>query len=194
MRTFDFVIIGGGPAGFAAAMSARNTYPDKSVAIVRREETALIPCGIPYTIHRLESVEDDILPDAPLTKAGVQIIVGEVVTRDKNVLHLADSEAIAFDRLVIAAGSAPIVPPVPGTRLDGVFLVRKDIDALRQLKHAVTQASSVVVIGGGYVGVELADEILNEGSSQDCGFKRSICYYPSQSIIRGLTFALVERG
>ncbi len=108
MRSFDIVIIGGGPAGFAAAMSARNTYPDKSVALVRKEEVALIPCGIPYTMHRLGAVEDDILPDAPLTKAGVHILIGEVETRDGKTLLLAGGDCIAFDRLVIATGSAPL--------------------------------------------------------------------------------------
>lgn len=165
MRSFDIVIIGGGPAGFAAAISARNTYPEKSVVIVRKEKIALIPCGIPYTMHRLKAVEDNILPDAPLLKAGVEIMVAEVVARDGKLLRLADGESLEFDKLVIAAGSVPIVPSIPGIDLDGVFVVAKDIDALCELKLAMVAASSVVVIGGGYVGLEFADEFLSEGKT-----------------------------
>jgi NADPH-dependent 2,4-dienoyl-CoA reductase/sulfur reductase-like enzyme len=163
MRNFDIVVIGGGPAGFAAAMSARNTYPDKSIALIRREEIALIPCGIPYTMHRLDTVEDDILPDAPLEKAGVQIIVDSVIDRDSKTLQSAGGDAVTFDRLVVATGSMPVVPSIPGSEKVGVFAVKKQIDALRELKTAVKGSSSVVIIGGGYVGVEFADEILKEG-------------------------------
>jgi len=163
VRDVDVVIIGGGRAGFAAAMSARNTYPDKSVAIVRREETAVIPCGIPYTMHRLDAVEDDILPDAPLVKAGVHIVIGQVARRDGKILRLADGEPVRFDKLVIAGGSGPSVPPIPGADKGGVLVVRKELEALREPKLAVGGASDVVVVGGGYVGVEFADEILAEG-------------------------------
>ena len=163
MKSFDIVVIGGGPAGFAAAMSARNTYPKKTITLIRIEDIALIPCGIPYTMHRLERVEDDILPDAPLEKAGVEIIVDSVIGRDAKTLHCASGEDIKFDRLVVAAGSMPIVPPISGSEKGGVFAVKKQIDALRELKNAVKGSSSVVIIGGGYVGVEFADEILKEG-------------------------------
>lgn len=163
MRTFDVVIIGGGPAGFAAAMSARNTYPDKSVALVRRENTPLIPCGIPYTIHRLDSVEDDILPDAPLINAGIEIIIDEVMSGDGKMLHLEKTGGVIYDKLVIATGSRPVVPKIPGIDKRGVFVVKKEDHALRELKAAATACSTVVVVGGGYVGVEFADEFLKKG-------------------------------
>ena len=115
MKVFDIVVIGGGPAGFAAAMSARNTYPDKSIALIRKEEIALIPCGIPYTMHRLDAVEDDILPDTPLEKAGVEIIIDSVVDRNGKTLRCASGEEITFDRLVVATGSSPVIPPIPGS-------------------------------------------------------------------------------
>ena len=163
MKSYDVIVIGGGPAGFAASMSARNTYPDKSIALIRKETAALIPCGIPYTMHRLDTVEDDILPDAPLKKAGVEIIVDSVIDRDAKTLHCASGEDISFDRLVVATGSMPVIPSIPGSEKGGVFAVKKEMDALRELKNAVKESSSVVVIGGGYVGVEFADEILKEG-------------------------------
>ena len=163
MNYFDVVVIGGGPAGFAAAMSARNTYPSKSIALIRKEEIALIPCGIPYTMHRLDTLEDDILPDAPLEKAGVRIIVDTVIDRDAKTLHCASGENVNFDRLVVATGSRPVIPSIPGLEKNGVVVVKRQIDALRELKYAVKGSSSVVIIGGGYVGVEFADEILKEG-------------------------------
>ncbi len=163
MIGFDIVVIGGGPAGFATAMSARNTYPEKSIALIRKEEIALIPCGIPYTMHRLARVEDDILPDTPLTAAGVEIIVDSVVDRNGKTLRCASGEEIEYDRLVVATGSIPVVPPVRGLGKTGVFTVIKELDALRELKTEVGRASNIVVVGGGYVGVEFADEILKEG-------------------------------
>ena len=68
MKAFDVIVIGCGPAGVQAAVSARNTYPDKSIALIRREKTALIPCGIPCILHSLKSVDDDILLDGILQK------------------------------------------------------------------------------------------------------------------------------
>ena len=163
MRGFDIVVIGGGPAGFTTAMSARRTYPDKSLALIRREEIALIPCGIPYTMNRLERVEDDILPDAPLEAAGIEIIVDTVVDRNGKMLRCAGGEEIKFDRLVVATGSIPVVPPIRGLNKECVFTVIKEMGALRTLKRAAEEANYIVIIGGGYVGVEFADELLAKG-------------------------------
>jgi len=163
MKVFDIVVIGGGLAGFATAMSARNTYPDKSIALIRKEEIALIPCGIPYTMHRLARVEDDILPDAPLEAAGVEIIIDSVVDRNGKTVRCESGEEITYDRLVVATGSIPVIPPIRGSEKAGVFAVIKELNALRELKDAVVGATDIVVVGGGYVGVEFADEIVSMG-------------------------------
>lgn len=78
MRSYDVAIIGGGPGGVTTALSARNTYPDKKIVLIRKEKTALIPCSIPYTLHTLEKVEDDILPAKLLDNNAVDLIIGEM--------------------------------------------------------------------------------------------------------------------
>ncbi len=159
MKTYDIVIIGGGPAGVQAAISARSSHPDKSIALIRKEKIALIPCGIPYIMHRLDSVDDDILPDALLDKCKADLIIGEVTGKNGKTLELKDGEQVKYEKLVLASGSNPVKPPIPGIDLEKVFILSKDYDSLKQAREKARSARSVIVVGGGYVGVELADEI-----------------------------------
>jgi len=156
----DIVVIGGGPAGVEAAISARNTYPEKSITLIRREKTAMIPCGIPYTLHTLQSVSEDILPDELLHKHTITLLIGEVITKEKNCIILADGRQLTFRKMVLASGSTPVMPKIPGIKTRGVFSLEKDFAALESLRTAAQSAETIVIVGGGYVGVELADELL----------------------------------
>jgi pyruvate/2-oxoglutarate dehydrogenase complex dihydrolipoamide dehydrogenase (E3) component/CheY-like chemotaxis protein len=163
MNKYDVVIIGGGPAGVTCAISARNTYPDKRIALIRKEETALIPCGIPYVIHSLSSVDDDILPDKLISNAGADLIIGEVVGKEGKTLTLANGRKITFDKLVLALGSNPVIPPIKGVEKGGVFVVKKDRNYLSELKDLIRSSNNIVIIGGGYIGIEMADELMKAG-------------------------------
>lgn len=167
-QRYDVVIVGGGPAAVITAVTARASYPDKSVALIRKLPKVPIPCGIPYIIYQLGGdVEKDILPDAPLDKAGVEKIINEVVEIDRSskAVILKDGKAIEYDRLVIATGSIPVVPPIEGVDLTGVFTVDKDPESLKVLVEWVKKAESILIVGAGFIGMEVADELIKLGKN-----------------------------
>ena len=161
MEKHNVVIIGGGPAGIQTAISAKHSYPDKSITLIRKEKKAMIPCGIPYILHTLNSVDDDILPDTLLEKNKIKIICDEVQGCDANGIILSDLRCIGYEKLVLCTGSFPVLPKIPGIEKKGIFTVHKDYDRLRALKSVATDAKKVLIVGGGYIGIELADEFLN---------------------------------
>ncbi len=165
MEKYDTLIIGGGPAGVACAIAARNTYPKKSVAVIRKEKIALIPCGIPYVLNSLNSVDEDILPDGLIKNAGGELIIEKVVDRKGDSVILKDGRQIGFDKLVLATGSTPIKPPIDGVDKENLFVVEKNYDSLEVVRKTVHESENIVIIGGGYIGVEFADEALKTGKN-----------------------------
>ena len=160
MKKFDIVIVGGGPAGVSCAISAQNSYLDKKIAVIRMEKTALIPCGIPYTLVSLNSVDDDILPDALIQNIGVDLIIDEVVNKEGKILELKSGEKVTYDKLVLAVGSSAYLPPIKGTDKEGVFFVNKNHQYLQRMREFAQGCENIVIIGGGYIGLEMADEAL----------------------------------
>jgi len=163
MKKADVVIVGGSAAGIEAAITAQKQYPSKNVIVVRKEEKALVPCGIPYIMGTLGSADKDVMPTALLGDA--ELIIDEVTSIDREAKSVttAGGETIGYDRLVLATGSRPAVPPIPGADLNNVFTIRKEIDYLEQLQEALKQAKDVVIVGGGFIGAEFADECRKMG-------------------------------
>lgn len=158
MKKADVVIIGGSAAGTEAAMVIKKQYKLDKVIVIRREPKVLVPCGIPYIIGTLESINKNVLPDTLLGDA--ELIVDEVTSIDRNskTVTTAGGETIGYDKLIIATGSRPMVPQLPGVELENVFTVKKEMDYLQKLQDALKQAKDVVIVGGGFIGAEFADE------------------------------------
>ena len=163
---YDVVIIGASAGGLTAAISAKKFYPDMSVLVIKKEEVGMIPCGIPYIFGTLERVEDDVLPAERFLKPlGVEILTDEVVEINPNskTVKTGSGKEIAWEKLVIATGSKPVKPEFPGTELEGVYTVPKDYRYLMEFRERVEDAEKVVIIGGGFIALEVGDEIRKLG-------------------------------
>ncbi len=134
----DVVIVGGGPAGIVTAMTAKKTYPDKSIVVIRREREGVVPCGIPYIFHTLPTVDANTMPIKGAEDLGIDFIFDEVdeISTDSKMVKLSGGESIEYEKLVIATGSQPIFPPIKGSKLPGVFTIAKDREYLKSVYAA----------------------------------------------------------
>ena len=164
----NVIIIGGGPAGIITALTAKSVYPEKSVCVIKEIGDSVIPCAIPYMMHTLKDPNQNAMGNAPLDKAGVDVIVGNVVSFDPKAhsVTLESGQVLNYERLVLATGTEPVLPPIPGIEKEGVFTIRKSLSAMAELREKVHKARRVAIIGGGFIGAEFADE-LSQGSKVD---------------------------
>ncbi|MDD4743322.1 MAG: FAD-dependent oxidoreductase [Eubacteriales bacterium] len=165
MKT-DVLVIGGSATGLVAAMTAKSHYPEKSVTVVRRDEKVMVPCGIPYIFGTVKTSDNNVLPDEGLKKLGVTIVVDDVLSIDKanKQCSLKKSEAISYDKLILGVGSQPVVPGwLPGTGLKKVYTIQKSKTYLDQLQQELEGCQKIAVIGAGFIGVEVSDELVKIG-------------------------------
>jgi len=165
MREADVVVIGGSAAGLTAAITARRHYPEKSVLVIRREKLVLIPCGIPYVFGTVGSPEKNLMPDALLDKNRLDLLVDEavVIDRENRTVATAGGDQVQYERLVMATGSFPTMPPIPGFDKENVVAALKDVAHLRRMQEMLKDTRHLVVIGGGFIGIEFADECNKVG-------------------------------
>jgi NADH oxidase (H2O2-forming) len=166
MEKTNVVVIGGGPAAIIAAVTGKTFYPDQQFTLFRKHSQVMVPCGIPYVFGTLEDVEKNIMADGALKNAGVELKIDEVVSIDlagKNC-KTATGREIEFDKLVLATGSEPFVPQgLEGSNLANVFTVNKDKEYMQSVKMETESCQKIVVIGGGFIGAEVSDELSKAG-------------------------------
>ncbi len=165
---YDILIVGGGPAGIITALTAKSVYPEKSVTVIKDIGDSIIPCAIPYMIHTMSDPQQNIMGNIPLEKAGIEIIVDKVVSLDTKLstVTLESGQTPSYERLVLATGSKPAEPPIPGIDKSGVFTIEKSLSAMTTLREEAHKAKNVVILGGGFIGAEFADELARNSDAE----------------------------
>ncbi|RKY26973.1 MAG: pyridine nucleotide-disulfide oxidoreductase [Candidatus Omnitrophota bacterium] len=159
----DVLIIGGGPAGIVCAVTARKYYPDKKILVIKSIEKGVIPCGIPYMFASLKRPEENALSNASLEKNNIKVVIDEVIgiNRNEKFISTKSNNEYHYEKLILATGSLPILPPISGIDKEGIYPVYKDMEYLKKLIQDIKKAKNVLVVGGGFIGVEFADELSN---------------------------------
>jgi len=168
MKKTDVLVIGGSATGLVAAMTAKSSNPEKSVTVIRKEEKVMIPCGIPYIFGTVNSSDNNILPDGGLIKLGVDIVVDEVISVDSKgkTCKTKGGESFSYDKLIMGTGSMPAIPKwLKGTDLENVFTIPKDKVYLDCFMEMLNGINDIVIIGAGFIGVEMSDELNKMGKN-----------------------------
>jgi len=160
-RKVDILVIGGGPAGIVSAVTARKYYPAKKISLIKNIEKGVIPCGIPYMFASLKSPDENKLGNAPLEKNNIDVIVDEAIKIDRKekIVVTKTNKRHGYEKLILATGSSPIAPPIPGISKKGVYPIYKDMAYLKNSIEEIKRTKNILIIGGGFIGVEFADEI-----------------------------------
>jgi len=157
----DVLVIGAGPAGMVCALTARKYYPEKSITVMKDVAEGVIPCGIPYMLSSLENPRDNASGTAPLTKKNIEVVIDKAleIDRTKKVVLTESGDRYNYEKLVLAVGSSPIVPPIPGIEQKGIFPIKKEMPYLLKMVEEMKTLKKVLVVGGGFIGIEFADEL-----------------------------------
>lgn len=172
MSGTKIIIVGGVAGGASAAARARRLSEDAEIIMFERgPDVSFANCGLPYHIGGEITDRDNLLvAKPPLFRDRFRIDVRtrtEVIGIDREqkqvtVRKLEDDseEQVAYDKLILSPGAAPVRPPVPGFDLPGVLTLRNltDMDAIKKIVDS-GNVKRALVIGGGYIGLEMAEAL-----------------------------------
>ena len=155
------VVIGCSGAGALAAMTLKKMKSSVDVTVFREEDEKglLTRCATPYICCGDVLVDPSYKDDRMFTDAGIHLVNerAESIDRKMKTVQTADGKDYSYDRLVLAAGAVPLIPPIEGADLDGVFTLRKSEDAFRILNRMNRERiKRCVIIGAGAIGIEIA--------------------------------------
>ncbi len=167
------VIIGGVAGGMSAATRLRRLDSDAEIIVLERSGyVSYANCGLPYFVGGVISDEEDLLLQTPESlharfrldvRVNSEVVAIEPVTRTVSVRELpgAATYDLGYDYLILSPGASPVVPPIPG--IERAMVLRTVEDVERMAASVEDQPERAVVIGGGFIGLEITENLIHRG-------------------------------
>ena len=167
------VVIGGVAGGMSAATRLRRLDAEAEIIVLEKSGyVSYANCGLPYYVGGVIEEESDLLLQTPASlharfRLDVRVLT-EALSIDpvKKELLVQSLEggnkySLAYDKLVLSPGASPIVPPIPG--VERALTLRTVEDVERIVAQVMAKPKNAVVIGGGFIGVEIAENLIHKG-------------------------------
>ena len=166
------VILGGVAAGAKAAAKSRRMLPDAQIDLYSDDtHVSYSACGLPYYIEGNFADYQMLLVRSPeeFAKSGINIHLQnraiKILPRTKQIL-IEDINAnkvflTEYDKLIIAIGARPVIPPIRNVNLKNIFTVRKIEDGIA-IREMAEKSKRAVIVGGGYIGVEILEALVRQ--------------------------------
>ncbi|UJF15587.1 CoA-disulfide reductase [Jeotgalibaca sp. MA1X17-3] len=169
----EIVIIGGIAAGMGAAAKAARENPEANITVIEKEEyVSFGACGLPYYLGGQFEDENFMFARTvqQMEKTGIDIKIGHEATKidyDKKVVtyenvQTKEEQFISYDRLMIASGASAIIPKIEGVDAKNVYTFTR-LKAVQEIKDHLDDYQNITVIGGGFIGVEVSDQLAQLG-------------------------------
>jgi NADPH-dependent 2,4-dienoyl-CoA reductase/sulfur reductase-like enzyme/rhodanese-related sulfurtransferase len=167
------VIIGGVAGGMSAATRMRRLDADAEIIVIEKSgHVSYANCGLPYYVGGVIEEEDALLLQTPASlharfRLDVRI-ASEVESINPSARTLlvknelsGESYELSYDKLVMSPGASPVVPPIPG--IERAMTLRTVEDVEKIFNRVSQKPANAVVIGGGFIGVEIAENLIHKG-------------------------------
>jgi NADPH-dependent 2,4-dienoyl-CoA reductase/sulfur reductase-like enzyme/rhodanese-related sulfurtransferase len=172
------IIVGGVAGGMSAAARARRLSEDSEIVVIERGgHVSFANCGLPYFLggeidskeKLLVVKEEDLRRKLRLDiRVNSEVIAIDTTEKTVSIKNAKNSETYteSYDELILAVGAAPLRPKIPGIDLPGLFTVRnlEDVDVIDAWVKQ-NDPKTVVIAGGGFIGLETAEQYANRGMS-----------------------------
>jgi NADPH-dependent 2,4-dienoyl-CoA reductase/sulfur reductase-like enzyme/rhodanese-related sulfurtransferase len=167
------VVIGGVAGGMSAATRLRRLDADAEIIVLEKSGyVSYANCGLPYYVGGVIEEESDLLLQTPASlharfRLDVRVLTEALsidpVKKEVQVqsLESGNKYSLAYDKLVLSPGASPIVPPIPG--VERALTLRTVEDVERIVAQVMAKPQNAVVIGGGFIGVEIAENLIHKG-------------------------------
>lgn len=166
-----YVIVGGVAGGMSTATRLRRLDETAEITVVERSgHVSFANCGLPYYVGGVIEERSSLLlqtPESLAARFGIRVLVDTEVTgidaaaRTVTLRTAAGAETeLGYDHLVLSPGARPVFPPIPGIER---ALPLRDVEDTDRMAAAVADARTAVVVGGGFIGVEVAENLVHRG-------------------------------